>query len=105
MAENNSNIANNSSLNPEDIEDIFDTTKKILNLEKEIKDIREDIKILKAEAKDRGVPVALLNKAIKKTKEEIKEKADLTKSEVQFLMKLLDENAEIKSLIESLTNG
>ena len=81
---------------------IIDYAKKILNLEKEVKDIREDIKIVKKEAKDNGVPIAPLNKAVKKIKESEKEKADLTKSEVDFLRELLEEDPEIKNLIQVL---
>lgn len=100
----NTETKNNTQINidNEEKELIIDYSKRLLNLEKEIKDVREDIKIIKKEAKDQGVPIAILNKAIKKLKEVEKEKADLTSSEIDLLQAILEEDPEVTSLIKSL---
>jgi len=73
-------------------DDIKKYVKQLIALELEIKNIKEDMKQIKAEAKENGILVKEIDEAMRELKKEIKRKADPAK---------LDAVETIKAMIES----
>ena len=89
-------------------EDIFVSAKegldRIINLENEIKDIKETIKEIKAGLKEDGVPLKIFNKAYAYIKKEIKEKKDPEMAEVLQMVEHIKDEV-IESKIDNLIFG
>jgi len=75
--------------------------KAMLDLEQQIKELRDDQKQIKAEAKDEGVSVQKVTKAMNDIKAYMKAKdTDLT--EIEMIKKVLDNDVDIKTMISEL---
>lgn len=82
-------------------ENIENYAKRYLNLLTEKKGIDEDIKALKSEFKEEGVPVGIVTSVINKIKAQ-KKKTDSEKFEEDTIQKWLEENHDIDNEIGSL---
>jgi len=75
--------------------------KAMLDLDAQIKEIKEDQKVIKAEAKDEGVSVQKVTKAMSQIKAYMKSKdTDLT--EIEMIKKVLDNDVDITTMISEL---
>jgi len=75
--------------------------KAMLDLDAQIKEIKEDQKAIKAEAKDEGVSVQKVTKAMSQIKAYMKTKdTDLT--EIEMIKKVLDNDPDVKTMISEL---
>lgn len=82
----------------------IDAAKAILDCELRKKDIAQDIKEIKQQAKDEGVLIGQVMKAVKAIKAELK--ADvLEKKEQESMYKLLFEDSDVRFKIESLVSS
>jgi uncharacterized protein (UPF0335 family) len=79
----------------------LDFAKAILDCELQKKTIGEDIKDIKAEAKENGIQVQYVMKAVKALKAEMKAD-ELEKREHESMMELLLEDSDIRFKIENL---
>ena len=91
-------------INPvENVEQIKDYVKRILYIENEIKGLKEDIKQIKAEAKEEGILTKEINKAINILKAEIKSNSNPgEKHIVDEYVKLFEEDEDIYHSLVSL---
>lgn len=76
-------------------------TKRFLNLEKQKKIINEDIKALKEEFKEEGVPVGIVCQVINQIKRD-KKKSDTEIFELEVIKEWLETNTEIDDEIGDL---
>jgi uncharacterized protein (UPF0335 family) len=79
----------------------LDFARAILDCELQKKEITDDIKVIKQEAKDNGILVQHVMKAVKALKQEIKTD-ELDKRETQAMLDLLGADSDIRFKIESL---
>ena len=82
-------------------QNIENFTKRYLNLEEQKKELQEDIKALKQEFKEEGVPVQIVCSVINHLKK-IKKKTDSQKFEEETILEWLMSNPEIDNQIGSL---
>jgi len=75
-------------------ENIENFAKRLLNLEHQKKSLAEDVKNLKQEFKEEGVPVAIVGKAVKLIMQD-KQKTDAEKFEEATIKEWLESNTEI----------
>lgn len=80
---------------------IEDFTRRFLNLQKQKKQIDEDIKALKQEFKEEGVPVNIVVAVINKIKQR-KKKSDLEILEEETIKEWLESNKDIDDEIGEL---
>ena len=83
-------------------EKLISFAKRVLRIQNEIKELREDVAEVKKEAKTEGIPVAEVNKAVQLLIAEMKQTPS-TLSEVDELKVLLLEDVDVKSLLSQLT--
>lgn len=76
---------------------------RILELEKQIAEVKADIKAVKTDAKLDGVPVGLVNKAVAKLKKEMKQ-SEAEKFEEEAWYEALKDNEDIQDKIAQLNN-
>ena len=90
----------------EDKQSVLDFVMRILRLELQIKEIKEDIKSVKQEAKEQGLLVGEITKAISEIKREVKkQKKPNETTMVEEIKDLLAEDSEITSTINELVLG
>ena len=82
----------------------LDFAKAIIDCEIQKKEITEDVKEIKKEAKDNGIQVQYVMKAVKALKAYIKTE-DLEKREVDSLYDMLADDADIKFKLETLVSN
>lgn len=82
-------------------ENIENFTKRLLSLLQQKKDIDTDIKSLKQEFKEEGVPVSVVTSVINQIKKE-KKKTDSEKFEEDVIKEWLEANADIDNSIGTL---
>jgi len=75
--------------------------RRMIALEKEIKEIKDDMKAIKAEYKDEGVSVQKVNKAIKNIKMAAKLN-DLDATEIEMIQTVLSADPDIHTEIAQL---
>jgi len=79
-------------------QNIEEFTKRFIELQKQKKSLDEDIKALKEEYKEEGVPVAIVAKVINKIKSN-KKKSDSEIFEEETIQEWLEANADIDNEI------
>lgn len=82
-------------------EHIENFSKRYINLLHQKKEIDEDIKALKEEFKEEGVPVGIVTKVINRIKAD-KKKTDSEKFEEETIKEWLEANAEVDDGLGSL---
>jgi len=85
----------------EETELTLEYAKAMIALEKEIKEIKDDMKVIKDEAKDNGVSVQKVNKAIKNIKMAMKLN-DLDEAEIEMIQTVLSADPDIHTEIAQL---
>jgi len=86
-----------------DLEKTKEYIKRILYIENEIKGLKEDIKLVKQEAKEDGILTKEINKAISKIKAKIKEEGNPTEiTLVESFMKIIEDDADLYHSVASL---
>jgi len=80
---------------------IVNFTKRLLDLQKQKKAIDEDVKALKEEFKEEGVPVGIVSSVINKIKRE-KKKTDSERFEEDAIQEWLVSDADIDNVIGEL---
>lgn len=80
---------------------VEDFAKRFLNLQQQKKLIDTDIKALKEEFKEEGVPVGIVTSVINKIKTE-KKKSDSEKFELEVIQEWLETNENVDNQIEEL---
>jgi len=80
---------------------IKDYVKDILDADMRIKEIQEEKKQFKTEAKENGVDVTKVNKVIRNIKEYLKESGEDVK-EIQLLEEIVSSDTDIKTMIANL---
>ena len=85
-------------------ENIESYTKRFLELQKQKKSIDQDIKALKDEFKEEGVPVSVVNAVINKIKAE-KKKTDSELFEIETIKEWLQKNIDIDNDIGELISN
>ena len=84
-------------------EHIESFAKRLLNLQQSKKVIDQDIKALKEEFKEEGVPVGIVSTVVNRIKAE-KKKTDTEKHELEVIQEWLETNDEIDNQITMLTS-
>lgn len=82
-------------------QNIENFTKRFLSLQQQKKVIDADIKALKDEFKEEGVPVGIVTSVINKIKSD-KKKSESQKFEIELIQEWLETNADIDNLIGML---
>lgn len=80
---------------------IEDFAKRFLTLQQQKKIIDQDIKALKEEFKEEGVPVGIVTSVVNKIKSE-KKKSDSEKYELEVIQEWLETNESVDNQIETL---
>jgi len=79
----------------------LEAAKRILTLQIEIKDLNDDIAEVKKEAKNEGIAVGKVMKALKKLKDLAKAN-DMDLLEIETIEKVLESDVDIKTMINEL---
>jgi len=87
----------------DEVEAILDYTKKILTLEYEISNIKNDMKQIKKDAKEYGISVKSINSAINIIKKDLKTSPE-DKEEVFTMEELIREDTTLMNTIELIVN-
>jgi len=86
-----------------DVEKSKEYIKRILYIENEIKGLKEDIKVIKQEAKEDGILTKEINKAISKVKAKIKEDGNPTEMTlVDSFINIIENDGDLYQSIASL---
>jgi len=86
----------------EETQKLLDGALRIISVEKEIKNLREDIKIIKKDLKEDGVDVKNLSKAIGNLKKDYKDRQNVDLANIKDIEELIKDSDEVYIHLEAL---